>query len=369
MKNKNQNKRISRRFWDLLIRGGTEEDEFRRVERSTGEFNRKAVLLFSVVGVIGMASMAVVSCFLESLEQNRPIYLGMTSAMVAALLLSTPVFRAKRVVQLICTYLFAGALLLFGVIIGVFSSPTELSATFIAFLLVVPQTFIDRPFRMCLLIVCSDVLYVVLAQRYKDPAVCSTDVVNCIVFGALSLVLCVFVIQSRLRRYCLEEHMRSLAETDQLTGVKNRNCFEERFRAASQAGGSAYCVYVDANDLHELNNTRGHEAGDNMLRFIATVLVSIFGADCTYRVGGDEFVAFCNDGYEAAAAAAKLERLKNVCESAGYNVAAGLGATALTGAQTGTVRAADLIAAAEAEMYRDKDEYYRVRNLPHVRNS
>ena len=31
----------------------------------------------------------------------------------------------------------------------------------------------------------------------------------------------------------------------------------------------AICVYIDANGLHELNNERGHEAGDLMLRFVA----------------------------------------------------------------------------------------------------
>ena len=33
----------------------------------------------------------------------------------------------------------------------------------------------------------------------------------------------------------------------------------------------AICVYIDANGLHELNNERGHEAGDLMLRFLSLI--------------------------------------------------------------------------------------------------
>ena len=54
----------------------------------------------------------------------------------------------------------------------------------------------------------------------------------------------------------------------------------------------AICVYIDANGLHELNNERGHEAGDLMLRFVADSLMEQFPKGSLYRVGGDEFVVF-----------------------------------------------------------------------------
>ena len=48
----------------------------------------------------------------------------------------------------------------------------------------------------------------------------------------------------------------------------------------------AICVYIDANGLHELNNERGHEAGDLMLRFVAESLMEQFPKGSLYRVGG-----------------------------------------------------------------------------------
>ena len=55
------------------------------------------------------------------------------------------------------------------------------------------------------------------------------------------------------------------------------------------------CVYADANGLHELNNEQGHDAGDRMLQTVAREMQSRFGDAHTYRVGGDEFVAFVPD--------------------------------------------------------------------------
>ena len=74
----------------------------------------------------------------------------------------------------------------------------------------------------------------------------------------------------------------------------------------------AICVYIDANGLHELNNERGHEAGDLMLRAVAESLMEQFPKGSLYRVGGDEFVVFpapaegqtCEDRMRSAGIAA-----------------------------------------------------------------
>ena len=77
----------------------------------------------------------------------------------------------------------------------------------------------------------------------------------------------------------------------------------------------AICVYIDANGLHELNNERGHEAGDLMLRFVAESLMEQFPKGSLYRVGGDEFVVFpapaegqtCEDRMRSASASITVQ--------------------------------------------------------------
>ena len=87
----------------------------------------------------------------------------------------------------------------------------------------------------------------------------------------------------------------------------------------------AICVYIDANGLHELNNERGHEAGDLMLRFDAESLMEQFPKGSLYRVGGDEFVVFpapaegqtCEDRMRSASASITAQ---------GYSISYGIAA-------------------------------------------
>ena len=59
-----------------------------------------------------------------------------------------------------------------------------------------------------------------------------------------------------------------LSETDLLTGLFNRNSYEQKLKTYSSMCNQVLpCVYVDVNGLHELNNTRGHAAEDKMLPF------------------------------------------------------------------------------------------------------
>ena len=110
---------------------------------------------------------------------------------------------------------------------------------------------------------------------------------------------------------------------------------------------------MDANGLHELNNASGHEAGDGMLRAVAKELRARFGAQYAYRVGGDEFIAFVTDGYEAFLTVQSRAMVSSL-EDSGYYASAG---TAWAAAPVGDVE--ELVKTAEGRMYAAKREFYR----------
>ena len=90
----------------------------------------------------------------------------------------------------------------------------------------------------------------------------------------------------------MEEELRYLNFHDKLTGVYNRNFLEkeiERLDTATQLPISI--VMVDVNGLKLVNDTYGHERGDELLRSAAQVLkASCREQDLIARFGGDEFV-------------------------------------------------------------------------------
>ena len=81
------------------------------------------------------------------------------------------------------------------------------------------------------------------------------------------------------------------ASTDSLTGLCNRRSLEERMRGLSSDGTRYALALADLDHFKRLNDTRGHEAGDNALRQFADILrKTLRDGDVAARWGGEEFV-------------------------------------------------------------------------------
>lgn len=91
------------------------------------------------------------------------------------------------------------------------------------------------------------------------------------------------------------EHIRSLALTDELTGLFNRRGMntlgEQRIRDARRFNQEIGIIYMDIDNLKQTNDTYGHDAGDEGICRLAALLKSnTRDADLIARMGGDEFV-------------------------------------------------------------------------------
>ncbi|MDA0171980.1 diguanylate cyclase [Solirubrobacter taibaiensis] len=90
------------------------------------------------------------------------------------------------------------------------------------------------------------------------------------------------------------ERLATMASSDPLTGLRNHRVFHEdlarELQHASRTGLPLALVLVDLDDLKTLNDTHGHQAGDERIRTLADSLrATMRGADQAYRIGGDEF--------------------------------------------------------------------------------
>ncbi len=85
--------------------------------------------------------------------------------------------------------------------------------------------------------------------------------------------------------------LRQYSYRDQMTGVMNRRALEE-FEEEKLDRSKPYGVLMaDINGLKRANDRMGHDAGDHMIRDVASALAEVFGKDNVYRMGGDEFLA------------------------------------------------------------------------------
>lgn len=90
------------------------------------------------------------------------------------------------------------------------------------------------------------------------------------------------------------------AQYDPLTGLANRRLLTNRLEAtinrASTNQSSFYLIFIDLDNFKDINDTRGHDVGDEVLIAVAKRLQSLQRAnDTTARLGGDEFTLIYND--------------------------------------------------------------------------
>lgn len=141
-----------------------------------------------------------------------------------------------------------------------------------------------------------------------------------------------FMISFMIRLRDNADALEHSALYDQLTDCKNRKA-------------------LDLNGLKEINDQKGHDAGDKFIVQTAQTLKSVFGKRHVYRFGGDEFIAVLPNITHPA-----FQKLLETAKSQ-------LGDTASLGTTISGTKDTDfesLLKAADAEMYENKKQYYIV---------
>ncbi|RQD72863.1 MAG: diguanylate cyclase, partial [Candidatus Syntrophonatronum acetioxidans] len=99
------------------------------------------------------------------------------------------------------------------------------------------------------------------------------------------------IVRDITERKLYEEQLKYLSLHDQLTGLYNRFFFEEEVQRLNNSRGHPITIIsADLDGLKLINDTVGHEKGDEMLKVCAGFLKKVVrGSDILARVGGDEF--------------------------------------------------------------------------------
>jgi diguanylate cyclase (GGDEF)-like protein len=153
----------------------------------------------------------------------------------------------------------------------------------------------------------------------------------------------------------LAERLATLADTDELTATLNRRALAARLdrelAGASATAPVAVCI-IDLDGFKEVNDSRGHDAGDAVLRTVADALMrTVRETDSVGRIGGDEFAVLLpgNDADDAACAARRLcEAVAVAGRPDGVTASVGFAIADLP------IGSAGLLAHADRMMYRAK---------------
>lgn len=147
-------------------------------------------------------------------------------------------------------------------------------------------------------------------------------------------------------------YLNRMSFTDRLTGVMNRNAYEENLRNMFTKAMNLGLVVVDINGLKQTNDTEGHAAGDRLITESAKALSNVFGVERVFRIGGDEFLVVLQD-FEEDEIQRDLKKAKEYLASINVYIATGV---AFVENFDGDM--SELIEIADNRMYDDKKRYY-----------
>ena len=165
------------------------------------------------------------------------------------------------------------------------------------------------------------------------------------------------------------ERLKQAGLTDILTGVNNRRYFESRcleeVMTARRSRMPLVCLFLDIDHFKKLNDGLGHQAGDEVLRYVASLIkAQLRGNDVVARYGGEEFVVLL-PGTTRESGLETAERIRRVVEaqsmpvpasdSARVTISIGVAMLQTHEGKEPSALAADMLARADQALYAAKE--------------
>lgn len=176
--------------------------------------------------------------------------------------------------------------------------------------------------------------------------------------GAGFAVVCNNISKIIIMNHSYAKKMENLAEIDGMTGLYNKSKYLDMINGRYADVENIAVIFWDINNLKIINDTIGHETGDQLISMVATSISNISQAkDMAYRIGGDEFVMIITDCGEKEVREKLVkweESLKNAVKDWEYPVSVSSGYAVGDGKNI-----ADIIHQADKLMYENKRVWHQ----------
>lgn len=190
--------------------------------------------------------------------------------------------------------LFQSVLFTFVLFIDLLAAPNTPASFMPGLCIALPVLFI-MPFHYSYGVTLTfEILYIWVANHFKDPFLAQYDILNSIVGIAFSLAVAEVIMRLRLRDYASRMKYKQLSTLDTLSGILNKMAWIESVKQylwLQRSDNTCSMAILDVDNFKHINDQLGHFIGDQILQHIGTVLSETFRAtDLVGRFGGDEFV-------------------------------------------------------------------------------
>ena len=292
-----------KKLCDYFFYCGIGKDKYNKIKKDAYVSNFNVWRILHVLIAVVFLFLFIVSLFDGPMVVNRWFYLA---SLIYFCLTSVLFFFLKKdsLVAQLLIYLSISLMFVFGCLITQ-NKPDSPAVTFIAILLVAPMFMIDKPFFMIIELCSASAVFLVWMHGVKPHEVWLYDLMNVIPFTIVGCFLNVIANAIRIREFVLTREIQIQKDTDELTGLKNKGALTREINEflADDSNNKGIMFLMDADHFKSINDTYGHDAGDQVIAQLGEYLRSKFDSnDVAGRFGGDEFIIFIKDNDDMNAA-------------------------------------------------------------------
>lgn len=308
-----ENRRTRLKKWTSCLRAlrlyGISLEDYNACKGMIEQSNRITARYISVCGLVLLFIFNIIAWSTDFLAPFQFLYTGAFLGLLLTLLLLQKSHLSATLivyVQMLIIYAFSTGLAL--------AVPEERGTVSLIVIPLLSAVMIDRLERLAVVNLLFTAAYCCLVMAYKAKRLIGYEAFSILVAFVLSLLFHDAIQSGMIRRMLTEaknkelierlrlagDDLRTKAETDMMTGLYNRSALIERVQTAlmrMQSGVSALCI-LDIDNFKEVNDTYGHQRGDEILTGIAHMMKNAFQlTDMVGRLGGDEFMVYLS-GFE-----------------------------------------------------------------------
>ena len=282
---------------NYLLYCGIEKDEYKALKKDAYVSNFKLWRVLHCLVAIVFTFLFIASLLFDMLAANRYFYLIGTIYAVAVTCLFFFVLKQDSIIAQLIIYLTISWLFLFAALIAQ-NRPDTTATTFFALMLLAPMFMVDKPYFMAIVLTIASTVYLIWMRGIKLPDIWSLDHGNMVIFLFVGIFIHVIANAIRIKEFVLTRKIAAQRDTDDLTDIKNKAAVTRAINAylADETKTKGLMFLLDINHFKDINDTYGHDVGDDVIRQFGSFLKETFpDNDIVGRFGGDEFIVFIED--------------------------------------------------------------------------
>ena len=305
-------KKVLLKLRDYFCSCGIDEQEYKELKKDAYVSNFLVWKAIHILMATAFGLLALNALSNDMLNRNIIIYsVAFGYSLISVLLFFFVIKKDSLIGQF---YIYLSIIVLF--VMGSFvssNSPNNTAATFMVLLVITPMFMIDRPFFMSFVSLIATIVFIVWMKSVKPYDVWIMDVINAIVFCLVGIFLHIIANSIRIREFVLTKKINAQKDLDDLTGLQNKGAITREINSyLKESDGKGILFMLDIDKFKSINDTYGHDVGDDVIRQVGEYLRNKMGKEKVVgRFGGDEFIIFIEGNDDLALASRLAKELSN----------------------------------------------------------